>query len=131
MTLPDAAEAALAEVLGRCDPDIVGVVLTGSAARGMATQRSDVDVYVVRRDGASAHDEVLRSAAIDEIAVSLSELEQPARFGTDGWWFRWSFAWAQVLRDDTGGRVTAAVRRQATLTRTSRTLSSLPVWTAT
>jgi len=97
----------------------------------MATSWSDVDVYVVRAEGTTAGDEVLRSAAVDEVPVTVSELERPAAFGTDGWWFRWSFAWAQVLRDDTGGRVTAAVRRQATLTRTSRTLSSLPVWTAT
>jgi len=31
-------------------------------------------------------------------------------------WHRWSFAWAQVLRDDASGRVAAAVHRQATLT---------------
>jgi predicted nucleotidyltransferase len=115
-TLPAAASMALEEILGRADPDIVGVVLSGSAARGMATDRSDVDVYVVRVDGATASDEVLRSAAVDEIPVTLSKLERLAPFGSDGWWHRWSFAWAQVLRDDTGGRVAAAVHGQATLT---------------
>ncbi len=114
--LSAAASAALDEILDRDDPDLLGVVLSGSAARGMATRWSDVDVYVVRAEGTTAGDEVLRSAAVDEVPVTLPELERPAAFGTDGWWFRWSFAWAQVLRDDTGGRVAAAVRRQATLT---------------
>jgi hypothetical protein len=89
---------------------------SGSVARALETERSDVDVYVVRADDTMANDEVLRSAALDEVSVTLAELEQSAGFGSDGWWFRWSFAWAQVLRDDTFGRVTAAVHRQATLT---------------
>ena len=114
--LPPAASRALQEILGRKDPGIVGVVLSGSAARGMATERSDVDVYVVRSDDTTASREVLRSAAVDEIPVTLARLEQPAPFGSDAWWNRWSFAWAQVLRDDAGGRVAAAVNRLATLT---------------
>lgn len=115
MTAPAAAEAALAEILGRDDPAIVGVVLTGSAARGMATERSDVDVCVVLADGADPR-RARKTRTVDEIPVRLSELEAPEPFGTQGWWYRWSFAWAQVLRDDSGGRVTEAVSRQATLT---------------
>lgn len=113
--LPAAAQEALDEILERRDPEIVGVVLSGSAARGMATRWSDVDVFVVR-DGRPAGTGVLRSAAVDEIPVTLAELERPAPFGTEGYWYRWSFAWARVLRDDPGGRVAEAVRRQATLT---------------
>lgn len=104
----------LDEILQRDDPAIVGVVLSGSAARGMATEHSDLDVYVVLADGTPPR-ETRRSAAIDEIPVTLAELEEVAAFGTPGWYARWSFAWAQVLRDDAGGRVAAGVRRQATL----------------
>jgi predicted nucleotidyltransferase len=114
VNVPAAADAALAEVLGRDDPAIVGVVLTGSAARGMANEHSDVDVYVVLVDGAEPR-EAEKSRFLDELPVMLKELETPEVFGTEGWWNRWSFAWAQVLRDGSGGRVTAAVRRQATL----------------
>lgn len=89
-----AAAAALAEIVTREDPGILGIVLSGSAARGRAT---------------------LKSPAADEIAVTLAELESLGRLGTDDWWYRWSFAWAQVLRDDTHGRITEAVRRQAAL----------------
>jgi len=112
MLSPSAREA-LDELLTRDDPTILGLVLSGSAARGMATERSDVDVYVVRDDDVER--ETSHSAAIDEIYWSVSDLEQVDRHGTGGWYFRWSFAYAQVLRDLTGGRVTEAVRRQATV----------------
>ena len=103
------------QILGRADPEIIGVVLSGSAARGWPPS---IRRGRLRGPGRrpTASDEVLRSAAVDEIPVTLSKLERPAPFGSDGWWHRWSFAWAQVLRDDTGGRVAAAVHRQATLT---------------
>jgi tRNA nucleotidyltransferase (CCA-adding enzyme) len=59
-----AARAALDELLARDDASIVGLVLSGSVARGMATERSDVDVYVVRDDDVER--ETLHSPAIDE-----------------------------------------------------------------
>jgi len=115
MDLPAASRAALEEIVGRADPAILGVVLSGSAARGMATEWSDVDVYVVLTDEAAAGREVRRSDAVDEIPISLAELEAPGPSGSERWWSRWSFAWAQVLRDSTGGRLEAAVRAQAPL----------------
>lgn len=111
--ISDAARAALDELVGRDDPSILGLVLSGSAARGMATERSDVDVFVVRDDAVER--EKSRSPAIDEIPISLADLERVDRYGTGDWYFRWSFAYAKVLRDDTGGRVTDAVRRKATV----------------
>lgn len=113
-SLPDTALAALAELQAREDPAIIGIILTGSAARGMATEHSDVDVIVVRDNGEGGR-EVARSSAIDEIPMTLTELETVKAIGSDGAWDRWSFAWAQVLHDSSGGRVSAAVRRQATL----------------
>jgi predicted nucleotidyltransferase len=111
---PDAALQALEELTAREDPAIVGIVLTGSAARGMATEYSDVDVIVVRDEVESAR-EVSRSPAIDEIPMTLAELETVKAVGSDGAWARWSFAWVQVLRDSSDGRVSNAVHRQATL----------------
>jgi len=110
--LNDAARAALDEIVARDDPTIVGLVLSGSAARGMATERSDVDVYVVRDEEDDGR-QTLHSEAIDEIPRGLTELEDVAPFSSGGWWDRWAFAYAQVLRDDTGGRIQRAVRRQA------------------
>jgi len=92
--------------------NFLGLVLSGSAGRGMATDRSDVDVMVVLDsvpDGCSTS----RSPTIDEMPTTLSELEELPTFGTDGWWYRWSCAWAPVLLDRTDGALSDAVRRQA------------------
>jgi Nucleotidyltransferase domain len=111
--LSPAAQKALDELVASNDSTILGLVLSGSAARGMATERSDVDVYVIRDDDVGR--ETSRSSAIDEIYWSVADLEQVDRHGTGGWYFRWSFAYAQVLRDLTDGRITDAVRLQATV----------------
>jgi hypothetical protein len=109
----------LAEVAGRNDAvhraNLLGIVLSGSAGRGIATDRSDLDVFVVLADN-SGEPAPHRSAAVDEIPVTLSDVETVPAFGTRGWWFRWSFAWAPVLLDRTNGRLPSALRRQATVT---------------
>ena len=113
MSLSREAQAALDEVLARDDPSILGIVLSGSAARaGMATERSDVDVFVVLTDEAEAGRKTSRSAAIDEIPKNMADLEDVELWGSPYYGYRWGFAYAQVLRDDTGGRITEAVRRQ-------------------
>jgi predicted nucleotidyltransferase len=71
-SLPDAALQALTELVAREDPAIIGIILTGSAARGIATELSDVDVIVVRDELESAR-EVARSSAIDEIPMTMAE----------------------------------------------------------
>lgn len=116
-SLPEAALQALTELTTRDDPSIVGIILTGSAARGLATSHSDVDMIVIRPAGPSDETthKISLSPTIDEIPMTLSELETIKPIGSEGAWDRWSFAWAQVLRDSLGGRVSEAVRRQATL----------------
>ncbi|GID29939.1 hypothetical protein [Paractinoplanes brasiliensis] len=96
--------------------DFLGLVLSGSAGRGVATDRSDLDVYVVLTDAGMRGRQTSRSSAVDEISVTISSLERVPQFGTNGWWFRWSFAWAPVLLDRTEGRLQPALRRQATVT---------------
>lgn len=110
------ARAALAELTERDDPGILGLVLTGSAARGeMATEHSDVDVIVVYAEAGDWS--VRKSPAIDEIPVTLAQLEEVPEFGTDGWYGRWALAHVQVLRDRTGGRIRSACQRNATVDR--------------
>lgn len=96
--------------------DLLGMVLSGSAGRGIATERSDLDVYVVLTDSGIGNRKTSRSALVDEIPMTLSELEEVPAFGTGGWWFRWSFAWSPVLLDRTGGQLAPALHRQATVT---------------
>jgi predicted nucleotidyltransferase len=95
--------------------DLLGLVLSGSAARDCATERSDLDVMVVLTDDAAAGRSTAKSPEVDEIVDSWSELLTVAPFGSQYWWYRWSYAWAPVLLDRTDGELAAAVRRQATL----------------
>ncbi len=94
----------------------LGLVLSGSAGRAMATEISDLDVFVVLSDDAAAGRTTARSPEVDEIPWSRSELDTVGPFGSEEWWFRWSCAWAPVLLDRTGGEIADALRRQATLT---------------
>jgi predicted nucleotidyltransferase len=96
--------------------NLLGLVLSGSAGRDMATDRSDLDVVVALADTGTHGSRTSRSATIDETLVAIADLERVPPFGTNGWWFRWSFAWAPVLFDRTDGRLAAALRRQATVT---------------
>lgn len=109
----------LNELIARNDArhgdDLLGVVLSGSVGRGLGTERSDLDVYVVLADTAGRG--TARSPLVDEIPIGIQELEAVPPFGSDGWWQRWSFAWAPILLDRTGGRLEQAIHRQATLTR--------------
>jgi hypothetical protein len=95
---------------------LLGLVLSGSAGRGIATARSDLDVFVVLAGTGGRGPETSRSATLDETVVAISDLERVPPFGTEGWWYRWSFAWAPMLLDRTGGRLASALRRQATVT---------------
>jgi predicted nucleotidyltransferase len=113
--LPPESRRALAGILAREDPDVLAVFVSGSAARGMATEHSDVDVYLVLSEEAATRRATRKSAAVDEIVVTLPQLEAPGALGTDAWWYRWSFAWVEVLRDDTGGRLARALAKQAKL----------------
>ena len=124
LAMPDHLDPAQRELIAglaeRNDSDhgdgFLGLVLSGSAARGMVTERSDLDVYVVLDDGAARERRTDRSAVVDEIPVALSDLERVPPFGSVDWWARWSFAWAPTLLDRTGGRIAEAAHRQATLT---------------
>jgi predicted nucleotidyltransferase len=96
--------------------EMLAMVLSGSAGRGLATERSDLDVYVVFTDAGIGDRHTTHAPEVDEMPVTLSELEKVPGFGSDGWWFRWSFAWAPVLFDRTEGRLSSALLSQATLT---------------
>ena len=95
---------------------LLGIVLSGSAGRDYATERSDLDVMVVLTDEAAADRRTERSPDVDEIPERWSDVQTVAPFGTEWWWMRWSYAWAPVLLDRTDGALADAVRRQATLT---------------
>ncbi|MEV7625648.1 nucleotidyltransferase domain-containing protein [Actinoplanes sp. NPDC089786] len=87
------------------DPQVVGIVLTGSHARGTATDRSDIDLCVVTH----APRERRREKVIDEFSRTPRQLAD-----TSDTYQRYTFRGARVLLDR--GGVQPLVDQQATPT---------------
>ncbi|XVU27202.1 nucleotidyltransferase domain-containing protein [Actinoplanes sp. CA-054009] len=102
----------LDQVLERAasDPNVRGVILTGSRARGTATARSDYDVTVVVavQDRPWRHD--VRTGVLDEVVGTVDALAD-----TSVQWNRYSYRGAKVLLDRLDGGIAELVGRQATL----------------
>jgi predicted nucleotidyltransferase len=122
-TLSDHRRSLLTSAATRLDTEhgsgLLGLVLSGSAARGLETDLSDLDLLVILEPeivhGPRAPQ--LRSAELELLPMTLDDLETPAAvFRTEAWAYRWSYAWAPVLADRTGGRISRAIERQTHLT---------------
>jgi hypothetical protein len=105
----------------RSSPDIIGFFLGGSRGKGLVTEHSDYDVYIIVKDGLvesyvkflsekfPVHDfyiwvedgaeklEVKDFGAL--VVFSLSEFEKHARIGSAFDWNRYNFAHLKVLVD--------------------------------
>lgn len=94
------------------DVDVLGLVLSGSKAReGMETANSDADVYVIVPEYDGAWSRAKRSAQLDEIPYTLTDLRD-----VSDRWQRYSFRCARVLLDRLDGGIADLVHAQATLT---------------
>lgn len=97
------------------DTLVAGLVLTGSVARsGMATPRSDVDVYVVLT-GPEPVWHNTRSATIDVAVCTLARLRRVPGPSDVGWLDRYSFTHSRILLDRTQGELPELVGAWATL----------------
>jgi predicted nucleotidyltransferase len=103
----------LGEVLARAraDPGVLGVVLTGSHARGVATERSDYDVLLVVAEQEQPWRHTSRTTLLDEVVCTEAALAD-----TSVAWQRYAYRGARVLLDRLDGGIGRLVRRQATLT---------------
>lgn len=99
--------------------DFLGLVLSGSAGRGLDTDRSDLDLLVILTPEAATGQRApsVRTTALDLIPLALEHLETVAGFDDPQYGYRWSYAWAPTLLDRTGGRIAQAVERQTRLDR--------------
>ena len=109
----------------RADPAVLGVVLCGSQAMGLATAHSDYDARTILRDDAG-DDDVARYGettfpGVDAGGGRLSDFMVWAEWGSQFAWDRYSYAHAKVLHDPTGiiaplveakGRVPSQHQRQ-------------------
>jgi hypothetical protein len=118
MTTTDTGEAFAALVdAARRDPAVAGVVLSGSQAReGMATHRSDHDVYVVTHDGATTAIAPRRGTGLDVVVVPLAAFRVWGLPESGSDWDRYAFVHARVVHDTPDGLVAGLVARKATLT---------------
>jgi len=107
-------ETAAARLQSEYGEGFLGMVLSGSAGRGLETERSDLDVIVVVSPEL-AEKPLPRNTELELLPVSLEHLETLATFGDAQWGYRWSYAWAPTLLDHTGGRVEQAIARQTSL----------------
>ncbi|MFB7245599.1 hypothetical protein CW362_09940 [Streptomyces populi] len=101
--------------LAAADPDVVGLVLKGSRAHeGMATERSDHDLYVVLADGAATdltrftgH----RTPELDLVVLSLGEFRAAGMPGFE----RYALARARIVLDRLDGAVAQILADKARL----------------
>jgi hypothetical protein len=95
------------------DPAVVGLLLKGSHAHaGMATERSDHDVYVILADGADGALAALdgqRSADLDLVVTTVGGLRRI------GGWERYALARARALLDRLDGGITEIVAAKGRL----------------
>ncbi|WP_163509238.1 hypothetical protein [Fodinicola acaciae] len=107
------------------DSDVVGAVLSGSRAReGMATVRSDHDIYLVTASDTQPSWLPPRSAELDVNWMPLSAFRTYALPGHPADWDRYAFVHVKILIDkaDIAGivarkaRLTAAESRELALT---------------
>jgi predicted nucleotidyltransferase len=105
-------EIAFDELLARAeaDPSVAGVVLTGSRARDMATEHSDVDVLVIVSERGGRWSTTSRTPELDTIVLSLAEMAD-----VSDRWQRYAYRGAQVLLDRLDGRIADLVHGQARL----------------
>jgi hypothetical protein len=97
--------------------DFLGLVLSGSAGRGLDTDLSDLDVLVILTSDVASGPRApsLHTAELELIPLSLEHLETVSGFGSAQYGYRWTYAWAPTLLDRTGGRITHAIERQTRL----------------
>lgn len=98
-------------------PNLLGLVLSGSAGRGLDTDRSDLDLLVIVTPEIVNAPTVpwLQTLELEQIPLTLDHLETIARFDDNQFAYRWSYAWAPALADFTGGRIAKAIDRQTRL----------------
>jgi hypothetical protein len=97
------------------EPDVLGFALTGSRARGLASEHSDHDCVLFVRDGRVA--EYGRRfaglpAGVDLGVVTLDGFREHAAWGSQTAWDRYNWAHARIETDRTGGELRRLAREK-------------------
>ena len=100
----------LQRILERDGPPVLGVILTGSRARGMATRWSDWDVTTVVAEQDQPRRHQAAADGLDEVVCTAQALAD-----TSVQWARYGYRGAKVLLDRLDGGIAELVEKQATL----------------
>ncbi len=111
---PADADEAYSQLLASAERDgrVVGVFVGGSHGKaGMATERSDYDVYLITNEPLGASDTTYRSlpGLIDLIPYTLDGFAGHAEPGDEMEWNRYTFAHASVALDKLDGEIARLV----------------------
>lgn len=100
------ARFALIIAQSRKDPEILGLIPTGSRGKGWAAETADYDlIMIVQDESVEAYRERYseeRWRALDLRVMSLSQFEAYASWGSEYAWDRYTFANLEALADKTG-----------------------------
>jgi len=114
------SDEAWAAFRARCeaDPDVVGLILTGSRGRGsFARPDSDWDVRVVLRDAvddaALAGWELPHGSMVEGIALRLGRFATVGMAGTPSAWDRYSYVRATTVIDKLDGEIALLLAEKA------------------
>lgn len=91
--------------LARRDPNVIGLFLGGSRGKGMVTEHSDYDVYLIvdKKVGEYRRRFPLRHGDDPEVIVmSVAEFRRHAAIGSEFEWNRYTFAHVVPVVDRTG-----------------------------
>jgi hypothetical protein len=95
------------------DPEVLGLVLSGSQARGLGGPASDHDVFVIVDERSPAWPGTVLGPELDEIVMTRAELADTSQL-----WLRYSFRGSVLLLDRLDGQVAELVTAQAVPTPT-------------
>jgi predicted nucleotidyltransferase len=114
------ADEAYAELraLAERDPNVLGLFLGGSRGKGLATARSDYDVYVVVRENEEEYRQRFpfrHGDPVEVIVGSIDWFRTHAEIGSETEWNRYTFAHVRVELDKTGGEIQRLVDEKGRL----------------
>lgn len=90
-------------VRARADPNLIGVVLSGSrAVPEFTTRHSDYDCWLILHEADDESWPFQRGSGIETVAVTVEQFARHAMVGTNTFWNRPSFLYARVELDKQG-----------------------------
>ncbi|MFA6963508.1 MAG: hypothetical protein WC227_02220 [Patescibacteria group bacterium] len=107
----------------KADSSIVGFILAAGRGKGVFTEKSDYDVFIIIRDEVADEyihkfDQIKDPNTLDINAMSLSSFEKYAELGTPSEWDRYNFSHLKAEVDKLDGGIKKLIDRKGSLSDT-------------